>query len=696
MERYQNYARTNASGDPAPGSTITVYQAGTLVLASIYSDNIGTPQANPFTSATGYNAGYFYFYAADGTYDVRISGTGVTTPYTWGDIQLSSPFAYRLSSYASLAAAVAAIGSAQATLLIDTDSTVATNTTVPATLALDFLAGNVLTVNNGITLTINGPLEAPLSQLFNTSSGGTVTFGAGIVPQVYPEWWGVVGNTGSFDTAAVQAAFNAGPPIWFSKPYYVTSVTLSGTKKMLHANRCALIGVSSTPATDSIFRWQAYNSEAHDISVDGNLNTNYLSAFHWDSVDAAHPAQYNNIFGLSVDRSLAAFVFGAQPGDTPINTAQSESTVWGFSSGNSCQNALYCSQYNGKLTLMSPQLIVSQGAWPGADFDYALGYCFFNDQTFAGCELEIHGGEIVTLGTAAIGMKGSEFRVIGTLFEVGGKHLIQGDNVYVSANTDGGVGGSMTCFTIDTGATGKMVLDNVWFSRPPGYAASFNDAFVDGTLAPTFHVTIQNSFIQEWRWSYVSNNVVGLVKGCKSLYRNVTYDTNVIGPVIIDQLPSANNITTADTTGASMSAVANQATKGAWVWQAGAGTFARSAVAPSGFNTSIILSATAADTSYIASPTGTSGFRVNPGHTQLFSGQFKTSSTGAATVTLYWYKFDGSASATPTTTIMDIAQTIDWFPLSMYVEVPADAAFAAIQLKVTNSTDLYSTDLRYS
>jgi hypothetical protein len=34
-----------------PSCTVTVYQAGTLVLATIYSDNAGTPLANPFTAA---------------------------------------------------------------------------------------------------------------------------------------------------------------------------------------------------------------------------------------------------------------------------------------------------------------------------------------------------------------------------------------------------------------------------------------------------------------------------------------------------------------------------------------------------------------------------------------------------------------------------------------------------------------------
>lgn len=86
MERAFGYSRVLATGAPAPLCTITVYNAGTLVAATIYSDNLLTAKANPFTPDSG---GYFFFYAASGRYDVAFSGTGIATPYTWGDLVLS-------------------------------------------------------------------------------------------------------------------------------------------------------------------------------------------------------------------------------------------------------------------------------------------------------------------------------------------------------------------------------------------------------------------------------------------------------------------------------------------------------------------------------------------------------------------------------------------------------------------------------
>ena len=90
MNRYSNYARILATAAPAPLATVNVYLAGTLTSATIYSDNLATPTplANPFTADAN---GFVYFYAADGRYDVRLSGGGIVTAYTWGDIVLGIP-----------------------------------------------------------------------------------------------------------------------------------------------------------------------------------------------------------------------------------------------------------------------------------------------------------------------------------------------------------------------------------------------------------------------------------------------------------------------------------------------------------------------------------------------------------------------------------------------------------------------------
>ena len=70
-----------------PGSTVTVYQAGTTTLATIYADKINTPKANPFFADA---SGLWNFYGVPGYYDVQFSGTGIATPYKLTDLTIPS------------------------------------------------------------------------------------------------------------------------------------------------------------------------------------------------------------------------------------------------------------------------------------------------------------------------------------------------------------------------------------------------------------------------------------------------------------------------------------------------------------------------------------------------------------------------------------------------------------------------------
>lgn len=71
-----------------PFATITVYNSGTTQLAFIYSDNqlFPTPMSNPFTADE--NA-HWFFYAANGRYDVTIASPELDVPWTIGDILLN-------------------------------------------------------------------------------------------------------------------------------------------------------------------------------------------------------------------------------------------------------------------------------------------------------------------------------------------------------------------------------------------------------------------------------------------------------------------------------------------------------------------------------------------------------------------------------------------------------------------------------
>lgn len=115
------------------------------------------------------------------------------------------------ADYASIAAALTAIGSTQADLAVTSAVTLAGNTTIPANVRLRVQRLGSIALA-GFTFTINGRLEADRSQIFTGS--GTVTLAATSVEAALPEWWGAVpaaiGSTPSVDSGpAITSAVYA-------------------------------------------------------------------------------------------------------------------------------------------------------------------------------------------------------------------------------------------------------------------------------------------------------------------------------------------------------------------------------------------------------------------------------------------------------------------------------------------------------
>lgn len=122
----------------------------------------------------------------------------------------SSGATFRSSDYASLNAAVAAIGSTPGILLIKTASYPSgASCTVPSTLVIDWGDVGSLLAANSQTIAVNSDSSHwPVRNLFlnTTLSHGTMSFsGNALIAAYYPQWWGVVGDNATDDTAALQA-----------------------------------------------------------------------------------------------------------------------------------------------------------------------------------------------------------------------------------------------------------------------------------------------------------------------------------------------------------------------------------------------------------------------------------------------------------------------------------------------------------
>jgi hypothetical protein len=141
---------------------------------------------------------------------------------------------YSVGSFASLTAAVAALGATECTVVIDQSTSITGTTTIPTTMTLEKTRAGVIT--GAYSLVINGGMTGDLmSAWFGSVATGsyvgpTVTFGSR-VPFVTFEMWGAdgAGGTGAAaaNAAAMQAALNSGWPININQGSYYFDTTLT-------------------------------------------------------------------------------------------------------------------------------------------------------------------------------------------------------------------------------------------------------------------------------------------------------------------------------------------------------------------------------------------------------------------------------------------------------------------------------------
>ena len=167
------------SGTAVSGATVDVYNAGGTVHATIYSDDGVTTTTNPLTTASD---GTFGFYVADGRYDLKVSGTGITTR-TFSDVEIFDATEKN-----------AADGTLTATAANFTTLTVTGNETIGGTLQVT----GATTLNSG---TLNGSFSG------NPTFSGTPAFSTGA--SLAGTFSGNPTFSGNITAIAGQNSFNA-------------------------------------------------------------------------------------------------------------------------------------------------------------------------------------------------------------------------------------------------------------------------------------------------------------------------------------------------------------------------------------------------------------------------------------------------------------------------------------------------------
>ncbi|MCL5743779.1 MAG: glycoside hydrolase family 55 protein, partial [Acidobacteria bacterium] len=260
----------DSNGKPLAGGKLCTYQAGTTTPLTTYADSaLTTPNANPIVLDVSGRATVGIYFSAN-TYKIvaRAAGTDgtcstgtvqwtqdnvadvgqllrrdladSTTGYGGAlvafkqagagavvtDVQAEMAKTYRVSQFGTFAQAVAA--ATGHTLLIDSTITLPADTILPASVALRMDRAGLFKVATGSTLTIEGPLETGLFQIFSTEATDTGYGGAVVlssVTELYPQWFGAQADGVTDDAAAIQAAVNTCPSrgcrIWFSPGTYL-------------------------------------------------------------------------------------------------------------------------------------------------------------------------------------------------------------------------------------------------------------------------------------------------------------------------------------------------------------------------------------------------------------------------------------------------------------------------------------------
>ena len=165
-----------------PSCAVTVYTPpGTTTIATIYADDAGTLQANPFTADT---TGHWFFHVDNGCVDVKLSGGGISSPFTLGNICAID--AARSTGLARDCAAAkygsgSDIGVRIKNCALDLP---ATGGTIDAR---GFEGAQTCSTNPFLGVTTSGTLLLP---------AGTVTSSATCAPWLIPSNWTIIGKKG--------------------------------------------------------------------------------------------------------------------------------------------------------------------------------------------------------------------------------------------------------------------------------------------------------------------------------------------------------------------------------------------------------------------------------------------------------------------------------------------------------------------
>ncbi len=226
-------------------------------------------------------------------------GIGTTSPsvllHNNGDFITKGPWV-DVRAYSSFPTALAAIGTSKKALLIPDAQAVSSNQTVPSNVTLLFLQGGTLNISTGVTITINGHVDAGLYQIFEGS--GSVSFGSGSVKEVYPQWWGADPTGSTISDLPIKkastAAANGNINLFFSPGTYLLDGSQGTNGAIEISSKITIMGAginevtikASSSLNKHLFYVTANGVKFSGLSLDGTLNaTGTLAAIYFNETN---------------------------------------------------------------------------------------------------------------------------------------------------------------------------------------------------------------------------------------------------------------------------------------------------------------------------------------------------------------------------------------------------------------------------
>jgi hypothetical protein len=400
---------------------------------------------------------------------------------------------------------------------------------------------------------------------------GFVQSGTGVVARSVQdklrEFWDVEDFVGATDQIKVQAAFDSGKPIKFSKNYSVDAVSITSDGQFIDFNGYALIGTRSFDSSraQAVLSITALQLTLYKVAVNANFK-NYLACIRWFSLSPSKPAQYNNVYGLSVAYSTIGLLYGQEIGTPSQDAAQSENAIYGFKC-RGVQQAFVGNQSNGFITLVAPQLDCNPYEWvsqPGFDVTTWQTAARTINNDFG--QVVILGGELLKTSTQlGYGIEGSGMRLIGTTIEIACANFLVGPgyldlksivNFYMAAD-------STNVFTLKStagdGGTSIITLDSCQPKRADGVWSYSGSSFINGVSTTPVIFNFNNCLIQNWVPVRIANDnsaIVGAGQVSNAIVRysnTKLINRNISGTIV-------RNITLQNTSSATTTAIASAGT----------------------------------------------------------------------------------------------------------------------------------------